>query len=670
MDRPPVPGLHRWLCALAGLVLYGTTGAASAWIYPEHRDIALLAVQDLDAERKAVFDRLWQDARAGNESRFCAHGADPGQGLAPECIDWAALSGIAGDHSCSSRQMLETVRDSDWIFRVADIAAQLKADLAGIPIAPPARRPGEKSTVLTEAMRQFDNEKHRAARVNALRVADTRMQRADADYALRADTNLAHFLLARPDTSLDPLAYAALALNPGSELNAPGVYLWFHISALRKAGRLAREPLAPEERRRLASSALFDEAFALHFLEDMYAAGHVAGSWGDVSQRKGTHDFYNENGLEVFTWRGRDRTVVLMGDAHMRPQDAELTARSVKVSLEQVLDAAVGRPRGYELPEAPDADGQPDDFDICATAVFPDRGLGLAGAGRHPYAAATDEVLYDTPVPGLGPGLGALPRTRSEVGAFVGMTAAMDGRAFNRGFVPSGSNPGAAGGLDVGFRVGLGMEGALGDAGDGLIFAQLGWRAETPSSGNAAGTLLEDLKGSLGAAIPSRNGPSGRIRMPFYLVPGDLLLLSPLYLLDREAYTRMAVTAASGGLIPWQRPWNTAIGRFQFVFGRELGVAWLGATEQNQLAAPSDPPGGIGRIVNYRSLSFDLPILEYRPFRSYSGNQSSTILVQAFAGVDVPSDVSIAAPEGAPPVDLRPIYSLGLRLLFDWRYYR
>ena len=158
--------------------------------------------------------------------------------------------------------------------------------------------------------------------------------------------------------------------------------------------------------------------------------------------------------------------------------------------------------------------------------------------------------------------------------------------------------------------------------------------------------------------------------MPFYLVPGDLLLLSPLYLLDREAYTRMAVTAASGGLIPWQRPWNTAIGRFQFVVGRELGVAWLGATEQNQLAAPSDPPGGIGRIVNYRSLSFDLPILEYRPFRSYSGNQSSTILVQAFAGVDVPSDVSIAAPEGAPPVDLRPIYSLGLRLLFDWRYYR
>ncbi len=42
-----------------------------------------------------------------------------------------------------------------------------------------------------------------------------------------------------------------------------------------------------------------DEAFALHFVEDIYAAGHIAGTWGDVSQRKGTHDFYNASGLEM-----------------------------------------------------------------------------------------------------------------------------------------------------------------------------------------------------------------------------------------------------------------------------------------------------------------------------------------------------------------------------------
>jgi hypothetical protein len=588
----------------------------------------------------------------------------------PECIDWAALSAIAGDHSCSSRQLLDTALEADWILRVADVAAQLKSDLAGIPIVPPPRREGGESTALSEARRQLDNDKHRADRLNALRVADTRLQKADPDYALRADTNLAHFLLPRPDTRLDPLAYAAFALTPGADLNALGVYFWFHISALQNAVRLAREQMTPDERRALMRGALFDEAFALHFLQDTYAAGHVAGSWGDVSQRKGTHDLYNENGLEVITWNGRDRTIILMGDAHMRPQDAQLAARAVRISLEQVLDAIEGRSRGYDLPYVSDAPGEPDGFDICTNMVFPDRALGMAGDGRGPYAAAGAEIAYDTPVPGLGPGLGALPRTRSEVGAFVGMVGAMDGRAFDRSFVPGGTNPGAVGGLDVGFRIGVGLEGALGDLGDGLIFAQVGWRAETPSANDAKGTILEGLNGSLGAAVPSRNGPSARIRMPFYLVPGDLLLLSPMYLLDRDAYTNMAVTAVSGGLIPWQRPWNTAIGRFQFVLGRELGMAWFGAIGPSQLVAPSDPPGGIGRILSYKSFSLDMPILEYRPYRSYSGNQSATILLQLYGSVDIPSDVSVAAPEGAPAVDMRPIYSLGLRMLFDWRYYR
>ena len=60
--------------------------------------------------------------------------------------------------------------------------------------------------------------------------------------------------------------------------------------------------------------------------------------------------------------------------------------------------------------------------------------------------------------------------------------------------------------------------------------------------------------------------------MPFYLVPGDLLLMSPLYFFDPEAYSKMAVTASNGGLIPWQLGMSTRIGRFQFVLGRELGV--------------------------------------------------------------------------------------------------
>ena len=171
-----------------------------------------------------------------------------------------------------------------------------------------------------------EDEALRAERTNALRTSDTRLQRADVEYATRAGSNNAHFLLPRPRTDTTPKEYAELTLSPGSEINAIGVYAWFHLSALQKATRLASEQLAPAQRQALARAMLADEAFALHFLEDTFAAGHVAGTWGDVSQRKGTHDYYNAAGLEVFTWKGGSDSMVLMGDAHMRPEDAERAA--------------------------------------------------------------------------------------------------------------------------------------------------------------------------------------------------------------------------------------------------------------------------------------------------------------------------------------------------------
>ena len=121
-----------------------------------------------------------------------------------------------------------------------------------------------------------------------------------------------------PRTDTTPREYAELSLDPAPTISAVGVYAWFHLSALQKATRLANESLAPAERQALARAMLADEGFALHFLEDTFAAGHVAGTWGDVSQRKGTHDHYNEAGLEVFTWGGGSVSAVLMGDAHMR----------------------------------------------------------------------------------------------------------------------------------------------------------------------------------------------------------------------------------------------------------------------------------------------------------------------------------------------------------------
>ena len=637
-----------------------------AWVYPEHRELSLLAVSLLGPDRRVVFDQLWQEARAGDEKRLCALGADREQGLAPSCIDWAALAAIAGDHSCSSQDMLDTVRTSGWILGVADVAAQLKADLTRIPVAATAETSAAASDPMSDVRRRLESESVRAERVNVLRIADIRLQRADAEYATRAGSNNAHFLLARPSTSVSPQDYADLTLQAGSTINAVGVYGAHHLSALQKASRLRNEQLAPAQRHALIRAAMADEAFALHFLQDVYAAGHIASAWGNTSQRHGTHDYYNENGLEVFTWKGGSKSTVLMGDAHMRPEDAQVVASAVRQSLEQLLDVASGR-TDVAVPSAPIAPGEPNTLNVCRNDKIPEHAAALNA--QPEYRSLLAGVLYNTPVPGLGPGLGAIPRFRSEIGPFIGLDGKIDVRGVDGGFVTSQAAKGAVGGLDLSVRVGYGIEGVMGDAGDGLIFASLGLRTDSPSSNRFNDLSRGATGGNLSAAIPARGGIALRFRMPFYLVPGDLLLMSPLYLFNEKAYTNLAVTAANGGLLRWQSGWATPIGRFQFVLGRELGVTFYGHLGQDELIAPSTQPGSQGRIVRFKSTSFELPILEYRPYRAFSTNQSSSVMVQLFAGADVPHGAATVLPAGAPAPAMRTVWFVGMRMMFDWRYY-
>jgi len=73
--------------------------------------------------------------------------------------------------------------------------------------------------------------------------------------------------------------------------------------------------------------------------------------------------------------------------------------------------------------------------------------------------------------------------------------------------------------------------------------------------------------------------------------------------------------------------------------------------------------------VNFKSTAYELPILEYRPFRSFSENQSSSIIFQLYGGADVPRGEKTYLPFGALTPDLDTIWYLGIRMTFDWRYY-
>ncbi len=612
---------------------------SNAWVYPEHRDIALLAIQKLSPEYRAILDKLWSEARVGYESRLTEAVIDATQSTNPLFLDYASWSAISGDHSCSPENLLYNVLETDWILKVADIAAQLKIDIA--------------------------NSETRSKHINSIRDSDINFQRVDPEYATRAGSNNVHFLISRPEVDTDAHEYLKACLMEGVEINALAAYSLFHVSALLKAARYNNEILSTEERSALILSALADEAFALHFLEDVFASGHVAGTWGDASQRKGTHDYYNEKGLAVTTWDGK--RVILMGDAYMRPQDAELAAITIRLSIEQLLDVASGKVKINYSGANDFSQSTPDSFNVCTNNFVPSRGVEDTQIKTY-----LSDVLVQTPVPGLATGLGEMPRFRAELGAFIGVVPALRGATVNGGFGIDQNTVGGVGGIDVAIRLGIGLEGVLNESGDGLIFLDLGWRQDGPSTMKfgESPALLE--AGQITSAIPGRDAFIMRFRMPFWLIPGDMLLLTPiLAFASPEALGKVGVEAVNGGLIPWQAGIATPIGRFQFILGREIGITFYGGGDQ--LDALLIPGQGVNNdqttLITFKSTQLDFPIVEYRPFRTFSLDQSSSLVIQLNIGVDIPRNETVIVPEGAAIPELDKIWYIGMRFAFDWRYY-
>ena len=616
------------LCVLS---LFFTT---KAWIYPEHRDITLLSIQKLNKEYRSILNGLWAEARIGYEFRLTESVIDATQTTNPTHLDYASFPAIGGDHSTSAKNMLYNILHTNWILDVADIAARLKIELR--------------------------NSTDRNMRVNALRNSDIRLQTADPEYATRAGHNNVHFLLSLISPSESREEYAYECIKEGSPLNALAVYIWYHDSALKKITKIASEKLSAAERSELILSALADEAFGLHFLEDVFAAGHAAGTWGDASQQKGTHDYYNEHGLKATTWSGKN--LVLTGDAWMRPEDAELVSNVIKLSLEQLIDVADGKIK-VKINNDEWIKAEPEDFDISKNEFMPSQKYD------NKFIAMLNPILYDTPIPGLVNGLGELPRFRAELGTFFGFSPSLRGSAILGGFGLTQKTVGVIGGLEGSVRFGLGLDGILNEASDGLVFLDIGWRQDGSSSVGIVAVQGTEDYGSFLSAIPGRSGFSARMRLPFYIVPCDLLIVGPiLYLLSPKDLAEMAVTAVNGGLIPWHLGIATSIGRFQIVLGREAAVYLFGRTKQHDTFFTYNENNQL-IWVSYRSTQIEVPFLEYRPLRSFSTDQSSTLLIQFYGGVDIPHNIKSLDPSGLSAPDLKNSWYLGVRAVFDWRHY-
>lgn len=622
-----LPTRARLVALVLALLLLPRVGLA--WLFPEHRDIMARAIEKLDPAQREALDKLWSEARSAHEARLCPEPAESVQPAKPTCIDYASWPAIAGDHSCSANEMLGTVLNAPWILEVTQISAKLKAQLA---VA-----------------------KRRDQQVNAVRDSNLALQRADPELATRASSNDAHFLLARPDVSIEPAAYAKLVLGAGAQLNALGTYAWYHLRAVAQAARIARSDLAPEARAQAALAVLADEAFAAHFLEDAFAAGHVAGSWGDTAVRLGTHDYYNEYGIEAVTWKGQH--YVALGDGYMRPEDEERAAAAVRDSLAQVLEALAGKAPEGITPLGGD-DNQPEAFNVCREPHFP------AAVGTTESLVLLVPIITQTPVPALATGKGELPRFRGELGPFLGVSSAASVEGQDGGFGSGQNSASSVGSLELAVRVGFGLEGVMSESGDGLVFAELGLRYDSHSGSTSCGNNC-----NLTAAVPARSAVTLRLRCPFWLIPGDLILAAPvLAFTSPKTLTKMGVEAANGGLIPYESGIATPVGRFQFVLGREIGISFYGSSSFI-IPTPGVPPNN-ATVLSLASTQFEFPIVEYRPFRSFSMDQSSSLLLQFYYAIDVPNGTgTVTSPAGAPAPNLRNIQMLGLRVVFDWRNY-
>ena len=93
------------------------------------------------------------------------------------------------------------------------------------------------------------------------------------------------------------------------------------------------------------------------------------------------------------------------------------------------------------------------------------------------------------------------------------------------------------------------MDGVLNESGDGLVFLDLGWRLDGASNIKIHHDPAYNQFGSILSAIPSREGFYFRLRLPFFLIPGDILIAGPVLLLAApKKMNTMIATAGNGGL--------------------------------------------------------------------------------------------------------------------------
>jgi hypothetical protein len=630
------------IVALLGATLLAPV-RASAWIWPEHRDIAAEALRDLTPAQKKTIDQMWVGVRAIGGKQVCENLVDPGAypvdvprgDWDKVCVDYASFPALAGDHSCSAAELWADAAKEPWAVKVVWVAAKAKERLA--------------------------TAKDEAQRIDIWSLSHLAMQYVDPNYLTRAEGNNAHFLIARASVkdkeTLD--AYLDRALSPTSDINATGLYAVYHMLALRYAALYHSAPAA--EKAELGGRALLAEGVALHFLEDSFSAGHYAGTWGGAAWAKGTHDLYSTIGLTTMTWKGD--LFASHGDGHMTEEDMKVAAVTVRQSLAQVATAAEGK---MPLPTEPITPSEKAvaQMNFCKAEHLPPTPDQLVARN------ASAMILQRSPVPAGGKDEIHPPRARAEIGPFVGAVSGYT-LGLAMGGYDSWNNSRVRSEFEIGARVGYGLEGVITNNMDGQMWLQ-GELVADPVQLDLACYTCSGIGKRSDPAVPrvgSRSALKLSLRMPFYVLPFDLIVLGPVLMFTSpQALTEVVFAAAGGGLIPVEHKWETSLGSFQFMLGREVGFTLWGFTgHTNQFIYTPTANVNDARVINYNSLELDFPTFEYIPPRVFATSLALAAVFQLGFNVEFPMD-AVYKDNGAP-FSLGPSWNIYLRFRLDARKY-
>ena len=271
--------------AVVALLVIAAPTRARAWYFPEHVVLTGDGHGELPPEIRAVISAAVAAARTEGlslcertdlrlEDALLEAPLQTAMLRTPKsvaCVPYAALSGLAGDHSSDVAELRTVLTTRKGIELVSTVAYEWLR--------------------FRESAQRGQTSLDRMSFVHELDVA---LYFLDPGYVTRARATRVHFRdVGRPfDATLRDLA------TDGRIDEVIARFIFHHMRSL---------ILARQSKR---ADALLDHAFAVHFLQDAFASGHLVMSNDSWSQGRDAvrwrHDAFNADGLPVTRVMGRE----------------------------------------------------------------------------------------------------------------------------------------------------------------------------------------------------------------------------------------------------------------------------------------------------------------------------------------------------------------------------